>query len=101
MRPVRIHSRVSADIDEALAYTRAQFGPRQVPIYARLIVQGRLALRRHPTIGTLREDLGSGIRVFCIAQGRIRAPHGYIYKVQEDGTVYIGRLVPDLVPGDF
>jgi len=107
MRPVRLHPRVYEDIDEALAYTREQFGQRQIPVYARLIVEGRLTLRRHPTIGQLREDLGPGIRVFCIALGRIKAPHGYIYRVQDDGTVHIGRLVhlarylSDLVPADF
>ena len=30
------------DIDEALAHTRAEFGARQVPVYERLIVEGRL-----------------------------------------------------------
>ena len=107
MKPVRLHRRVYGDIDDALAYTREQFGRRQVPIYARLIVEGRLTLQRHPTIGQLSEDLGRGIRVFCIARGPIKAPHGYIYKIQEDGAVYIGRLVqlarylPDLVPADL
>jgi plasmid stabilization system protein ParE len=107
MRPIRLHPRVYSDIDEALAHTRAQFGRGQVPVYERLIVEGRLTLRRHPTIGPLREDLGPGIRVFCIAGAGIRAPHGYIYKIHENDTVYIGRFVhlarylPDLVPSDF
>ena len=56
MKPVRLHPRVYDDIDEALAYTREQFGPRQVVLYARLISKGRQTLRRHPTIGQLRED---------------------------------------------
>ena len=93
MKPVRLHPRVYDDIDEALAYTREQLGPRQVVLYARLISKGRQTLRRHPTIGQLREDLGAGIRVYCIAAGRINAPHGYIYRVHEDGTVYVARLV--------
>jgi len=107
MRRVRLHPLVYDDIDEALAYTRERFGPRQVPVYERLIVEARLTLRRHPTIGQVRDELGPSVRVFCIAQRRIRAPHGYIYRVQEDGMVYIGRLVhlarylPDLVPEDF
>ena len=37
MKLVRLHPRVYDDIDEALAYTREQFGPRQVVRYARLI----------------------------------------------------------------
>ena len=93
MRPIRLHPRVYDDIDEALASTREQFGPRQVVLYARLISKGRQTLRRHPTIGQLREDLGPGIRVYCIAAGRINAPHGYIYRVHEDGTIYVARLV--------
>jgi len=93
MRPIRLHPRVYDDIDEALANTREQFGPRQVLLYARLISKGRQTLRRHPTIGQLREDLGPGIRVYCIAAGRINAPHGYIYRVHEDGTIYVARLV--------
>lgn len=107
MRLVRLHPRVYDDIDEALAYTREQFGPRQVVLYARLISKGRQTLRRHPTIGQLREDLGPGIRVYCIAAGRINAPHGYIYRVHDDGTVYVARLVhlarylPDLPERPF
>lgn len=93
MRPIRLHARVYSDIDEALAYTRAEFGRWQVLGYARLIVDGRLTLRQHPTIGQLREDLGPGIRVFCIADAGIKAPHGYIYRVHENGTVHIGRFV--------
>ena len=93
MRPIRLHPRVYDDIDEALANTREQFGPRQVLLYARLISKGRQTLRRHPTIGQLREDLGPGIRVYCIAADRINAPHGYIYRVHEDGTIYVARLV--------
>ena len=93
MRPVRLHPRVYDDIDEALAYTREQFGPKQVVLYSRLIITGRQILRRHPTIGQLREDLGAGIRVYCIAAGRIKAPHGYIYRVHEDGAIYVARFV--------
>ncbi|MEZ4229064.1 MAG: type II toxin-antitoxin system RelE/ParE family toxin [Polyangiaceae bacterium] len=107
MRAVRLHRLVYDDIDEALAHTRERFGPRQVEVYARLIVEARLTLREHPTIGALHGELGAGVRVFCIRQGSIRAPHGYIYKVEEDGTVYIARLVhlarylADLLPEDF
>jgi len=107
MRPIRLHPRVYSDIDEALAATREQFGPGQLPVYERLIVEGRLRLRQHPTIGRRHEELGPDVRVFCIAQGRIRAPHGYVYKVLEDGTIHVARLVhlarylPDLIPDDF
>jgi len=107
MRPVRLHPRVYSDIDEALAYTREHFGPRHVLVYARLIIKGRQTLRRQPTIGQLRDDLGPGIRVYCIAAGRIKAPHGYVYRVDADGTIYIARFVhlarylPDLVGTEF
>ncbi len=107
MKPIRLHPRVYDDIDEALAHTRAEFGPRQVLIYERLIVEGRLTLRRHPTIGQLRGELGPGVRVFCIARGKIKAPHGYVYKVHEDDVIYVARFVhlarylPDLLPAGF
>ena len=107
MKPVRLHPRVYDDINEALAYTREQFGPRQVVLYARLIVKGRQTLRRHPTIGQLREDVGPGIRVYCVAAGRIKAPHGYVYRIQEDGVIHIARFVhlarylPDLPDRNF
>lgn len=93
MKPIRLHPRVYDDIDEALADTREKFGPKQVVLYARLIIEGRRTLRRHPTIGQLREDLGPGVRVYCIAAGRIKAPHGYVYRIYEDGTIYIARFV--------
>lgn len=107
MRPIRLHPRVYDDIDEALSYTRAEFGPLQVPVYERLIVEARLTLRRHPTIGHLHPELGTDIRAFCIAQARIKAPHGYIYRARQDGVIYIARLVhlarylPDLIPENF
>ncbi len=102
MTPIRLHPRVYDDIEEALADTRERFGTRQVSLYARLIVKGRQTLRRHPTIGQLREDLGAGVRVFCIAAGRIKAPHGYIYRVSDEGTLlvahfaHLARYLPDL-----
>ncbi|MCB9608310.1 MAG: hypothetical protein H6716_17105 [Polyangiaceae bacterium] len=92
MLATRPHPLVYDDIDEVLAHTRERFGPR---------------LRHHPTIGALHSELGEGVRVFCIRQGSIRAPHGYIYKVQGDGTVYIARFVrlatylAELLPEDF
>ncbi|MGE0328625.1 MAG: type II toxin-antitoxin system RelE/ParE family toxin [Polyangiaceae bacterium] len=107
MLAIRLHPLVYDDVDEALAHTRERFGPRQVQVYARLIIEARQTLRQHPTIGALHRELGEGVRVYCIRQGSIRAPHGYIYKVQEDGTVYIARLVhlarylTDLLPEDF
>ncbi len=107
MRSIRFHPRVYVDIDAALAQTREHFGIAQVPIYERLIVEARRTLRQHPTIGQLHEELGPGVRVFCIAGDAVKAPHGYIYRVEGDGTVYVARLVhlarylPDLVPEDF
>jgi plasmid stabilization system protein ParE len=105
MTQIRIHPGVYDDIAEALATTRELFGRHQVVIYAKLIVKARKTLRKHPTIGQLREDLGPGIRVFCIAAaGQIKAPHGYVYRIDEDGIISIARLVhlarylPDLPP---
>ena len=78
----------------ALATPRELFGGRQVALYGKLIVEARKLLREQPTIGQLREDLGPGVRVFCIAAaGRINAPHGYVYRIGEDGIVSIARLV--------
>jgi hypothetical protein len=39
------HPRVYDDIDDALAQTRQQFGPGQLPVYERLIVEARMTLR--------------------------------------------------------
>jgi plasmid stabilization system protein ParE len=75
MRPVRLHPLVYDDIDQALERTRERFGPTQVPVYERLIIEGRLTLRRHPTIGRLHPELGPGVRVFCIAQEGIKSIH--------------------------
>jgi plasmid stabilization system protein ParE len=82
MMRVERHPQLDADVDEALAYTFREFGAAQVAVYADLIVEGLLTIRRHPTIGRLREDVGPGIRVFRIAQPGIDAPHGYIYRVK-------------------
>lgn len=100
------HPRVDADVDEALAYTLREFGAAQVPVYADLIVQGLRTIRRHPTIGQLREDVGTGIRVFCIARPGIKAPHGYVYRAKPDVIqvarfVHLARYLPTLIPEDF
>jgi len=57
--------RVDRNIDEALAYTRDQFGRRQVVSYARLISKGRQTLRRHPTIASCAKI--SAQEYVCIA----------------------------------
>ena len=94
MKRVRIHPGVYDDIAEVLATTRELFGRDQVALYAKLIVKARKTLREHPTIGQLREDLGPGVRVFCIAAaGHVKAPHGYVYRIGEDGVIDIARLV--------
>jgi plasmid stabilization system protein ParE len=106
MKKVERHRQVDADVDEALAHTLAEFGPKQVPVYARLIIEGLMTMRYQPTIGRLREDVGPGIRVFCIAQPGINAPHGYVYRVKGDVIqvarfVHLARYLPELIPSDF
>ena len=71
MRPIRLHPRVYDDIDEALANTREQFGPRRVLLYARLISKGRQTLRRHPTIVSCVKI--SVLEYVCIASRRIES----------------------------
>lgn len=51
MRRVRLHPLVYDDIDNALAYTRERFGPHQVPVYERLLIEARLTLCNYPMIG--------------------------------------------------
>jgi plasmid stabilization system protein ParE len=100
------HPLVDTDVAEALAYTYREFGVAQVPVYERLIVDGLRTIGLHPTIGRLREDLGRGIRVYCIAQPGIRAKHGYIYRVKVDviqiaRLVHLARYLPTVIPEDF
>lgn len=64
MMRIERHPRVDADVDEALAYTLREFGPDQVSVYEHLLVEGLRTIRRHPTIGQLRADIGPSIRVF-------------------------------------
>lgn len=106
MMRVERHPQVDADVDEALAYTLHEFGPDQVPVYEHLIVEGLRTLRRHPTIGQLRADIGPGIRVFCIARPGIKAPHGYVYRIQREliqvaRLAHLARYLPALIPDDF
>ena len=84
---------VKTSLPSSARWTMAPTSNHRTTSSSKLISKGRQTLRRHPTIGQLREDLGAGIRVYCIAAGRINAPHGYIYRVHEDGTVYVARLV--------
>jgi plasmid stabilization system protein ParE len=100
------HPLVDADVDEALAYTFKEFGAAQVPIYANLIVEGLRTIRAQPSIGRLRDDIGPGIRVFCIAKPGIKAPHGYVYRakgnvIQVARLVHLARYLPALIPDDF
>jgi plasmid stabilization system protein ParE len=106
MMKVQRHPLVDADVDEALMNTFKEFGASQVSVYAGLITQGLETIRQLPTIGRLRADLGDGVRVFCIAQGGVKAPHGYIYRVKSDVIqvarfVHLARYLPALVPEDF
>lgn len=106
MTKVERHPQVDADVDEALAYTLSQFGRRQVAVYAQLIIEGLETIRYQPTIGRLREDVGPGIRVYCIAQPGVDAPHGYIYRLRGDVVqvarlVHLARYLPALLPTDF
>jgi plasmid stabilization system protein ParE len=106
MKRLARHPQVDADVDDALAYTRAEFGAAQVTVYERLIIEGLETIARQPTIGQLREDLGPGVRVYCIAQAGTKAPHGYIYRVKGDviqvaRLAHLARYLPTLIPEGF
>ena len=106
MMRVERHPQVDVDVDETLAYTFREFGAAQVSVCAHLIVEGLQTIRRHLTIGRLREDIGPGIRVFRIAQPGIDALHGYIYRVKGNlvqvvRLVHLARYLPALIPDGF
>jgi plasmid stabilization system protein ParE len=103
MTQVRLHPQVYLDIDKALGATHEQFGPEQVRIYERLILDARKKLAAAPKTGQKYAELGPDVYLLSIAKAGIDAPYGYIYRAAEDGTVSVVRLVhlarylPDLI----
>ncbi len=88
MRPIRLHPRVYSDIDEALAYTASA-------IRARAGAHLRVAHRGRPLDAASAPDdrpasRRSRSRHSCVLHRRRRnqGPHGYIYKIHENGAVF-------------
>ena len=82
-----------ADIRRALRFTVRRFGRDQLAEYRALMLEARKSLAENPLLGHRREDLPPEARVFYIGQEGRPASHFFLYRVADDGTVQVLRVL--------
>jgi|SRR5882724_10549430 len=82
-----------ADIRRALRFTVRRFGRNQLAEYRALMRDARKRLAENPLLGHRRDDLPPEARVFHIGQEGRSASHFFLYRVVDDGTVQVLRVL--------
>jgi toxin ParE1/3/4 len=97
----------AADIESILAWSHERFGVRTRRRYEALIAQGILDVARRPDRAGVqrRPEIASDARTYHLfysrtrvatAIGRVKEPrHFLLFRVGEDGTIEIGRVLHD------
>jgi len=94
---IRISRRAVRDIEQVLAHTMRQFGPRQYERYKPLIRDALADIAADPVASPAkhRPEIRSDARTFHISREGKHAGHFFLYRVVEDRFVDIGRLLHD------
>src|SRR4051812_759613 len=97
MNALRLSKRAIRDIEDVLAHTLEQFGPRQQERYKVLIRDALRDIAAHPDRlpAKSRPELHREARTFHIARRGRPARHFLLYRVLEQGVVDVGRLLHD------
>jgi toxin ParE1/3/4 len=97
IRRVRFSRHALQDIDEVLAHTLAQFGPRKFEEYQELIRQAMTDIAGDPNAHPARRraEIHPDARTFHIGRRGKRARHFLLYYVASDQRIHIGRLLHD------
>ena len=85
------------DIEQALVWTKEQFGGLQRSKYQKLINSAARLLEKSPTKSPTRarDDIAQGIRCLHIAKRGKNARHCFYYRIKKNGEVYIARFLHD------
>ena len=88
------HHLLAGDISEALRVSRKSFGVRQAERYADAIEDAIEHVAAYPEDGR-RYRLRRGFWLFHIRRPKRRARHQLLYFVDDDGSVFLLRLLHD------
>ena len=94
---LRLAAQARADIQEAVAWSRDEFGAMQADRYL-LAIQATTATLRQSPLGPrtrARDDLAPGLRVLHMRRAGHRGRHLLIYRVAEPDTVMVLRVLHD------
>ena len=94
---IRFSKSVTRDIETALAFTRERFGKEQYEIYKQLIRTTLRDLLTDPYRpgARWREELHPAARVYHLSRRGKQARHYFVYRVFEDGTIAMSRMLHD------
>lgn len=95
----RIHlaERASRDFFEIMAWTAANFGPRQAEVYAETLTLALTALSEGPEIPEVRkrDEIGEGIRTLHVARQGRKGRHFIVFRFAENQVIEVLRLLHD------
>jgi toxin ParE1/3/4 len=104
---LRLSAPARADIAEILAWTVRQFGILAQERYARLLEAALADLQAEPqrTGSVARPEIGGAVRSYHLRHSKkgtkvARPRHLILYRIGDDGTVEIGRVLHDAMELD-
>jgi toxin ParE1/3/4 len=94
---VRLGAVAEIDFANVLKWTAENFGPRQARVYRDTIVQAIGELADGPDVAgsAARNEILRGLRTLHVSRRGRRGRHLLVYRVTEDGTIEIARILHD------
>jgi toxin ParE1/3/4 len=94
---VRLGAFAEIDFANILKWTAENFGPRQARVYRGTIIQAIGELADGPDVAgsSARNEILQGLRTLHVARHGRRGRHLLMYRVIEDRTIEIGRILHD------
>lgn len=94
---VRLGAAAELDVANILRWTTGTFGVRQAHLYRDTLLLAVHALGDgpHPPGSRMREEIGPGIHTLHVARGGRRGRHFLLYRVADERTIEIVRVLHD------
>jgi toxin ParE1/3/4 len=94
---VRLGAAAEVDFANILRWTAENFGARQSRVYRDILVQtiGELADGPNVAGSAARDEIMAGLRTLHVARGGSRSSHFLMYRVRQNRTIEIVRILHD------
>jgi toxin ParE1/3/4 len=94
---LRLAAEAKLDLAGILEWTTKRFGHRQAAVYAETLTAALTLLANEPAHASVRkrDDIKPGLWLLHLAAIRPRARHLIFYRVLDDGSIAVSRVLHD------